>query len=83
MNTQKPIMAAALVALGIVAASTYSNAATNNTEKCSGVVKAGMNDCAANGHACAGMAKTNSAKGEWITVAKGTCAKLTGGVVIR
>jgi uncharacterized membrane protein len=48
------------------------------TEKCFGVAKAGKNDCAANGHSCAGQAKAASAK-EWIKLPKGTCERLVGG----
>jgi uncharacterized membrane protein len=51
-------------------------------EKCAGVVKAGKNDCAANGHACAGQAKADNDAKEWIKVPKGTCEKLTGGKVV-
>jgi uncharacterized membrane protein len=48
-------------------------------EKCYGVVKAGKNDCAGPAHACAGQAKTDSGGKEFLTVPKGTCARLTGG----
>jgi len=48
-------------------------------EKCYGVVKAGKNDCAGPAHACAGQAKTDSGGKEFVTVPKGTCARLTGG----
>ncbi|MGD1803861.1 DUF2282 domain-containing protein [Dapis sp. BLCC M126] len=47
-------------------------------EKCAGVVKAGMNDCGANGHTCAGMAKKDSDPNEWIYVPEGTCEKIVG-----
>jgi uncharacterized membrane protein len=50
-------------------------------EKCYGVVKAGMNDCASKSgsHACAGMAKEDGSKDEWVTVPAGLCDKLVGG----
>ncbi len=48
------------------------------TEKCFGVAKAGKNDCAANGHSCAGQATAANAK-EWIKLPKGTCERLVGG----
>lgn len=82
----KSVVAAAVVALGLGAAmSTHSiaNEQKVEMEKCSGVVKAGMNDCGANGHSCAGQSKTDNEKGEWIKVPKGTCEKLTGGVVVE
>jgi uncharacterized membrane protein len=48
-------------------------------EKCYGVVKAGKNDCAANGHACAGQAKSSGNAGEWLSLPKGSCERLVGG----
>lgn len=89
MNMNKSIMAAALVAVGLTVTSGALLAADDakdakvEMEKCSGIVKAGMNDCGANGHACAGQAKTDSAAGEWIKVPKGTCEKITGGIVVE
>ncbi len=52
-------------------------------EKCAGVAKSGMNDCGAldGKHACAGQAKVDNDDNEWIYVPKGTCTKITGGVV--
>jgi uncharacterized membrane protein len=85
MNINKPVMAAALMALGMAATSGTLFAADDakvEMEKCSGIVKAGMNDCGANGHACAGQAKEDSTAGEWIKVPQGTCEKITGGVVV-
>jgi len=48
-------------------------------EKCYGVAKAGKNDCAANGHACAGQSKTNADAKEWVKVPAGTCDRIVGG----
>lgn len=56
-------------------------ASAGSSEKCAGIVKAGQNDCGANGHSCAGQAKTDGDKNEWIAVPKGTCSKIVGGVV--
>ena len=50
-------------------------------EKCAGIVKAGKNDCAANGHSCAGKAKKDGDANEWIYVPAGTCNKIVGGKV--
>lgn len=50
-------------------------------EKCSGMVKKGMNDCGANGHACGGQAAVDGDPKEWIYVPKGLCAKIVGGTV--
>ena len=68
-----------LVSLGIAASSQSAFAAKGDQEKCYGVVKAGKNDCAASGNACAGQAKTDGAKDAWVYLAKGTCEKIVGG----
>ena len=41
----------------------------------------GKNDCAANGHACAGQSKTNADAKEWVKVPAGTCERIVGGSV--
>jgi uncharacterized membrane protein len=53
----------------------------SKTEKCYGIVKAGMNDCAskANKHSCAALAKTDNDPNEWIKVPKGSCNKIIKG----
>lgn len=53
------------------------------TERCSGIVKEGMNDCATSQHSCAGQAKEDYDPDEWITVLEGTCKKIAGGVVLE
>lgn len=54
-------------------------------EKCAGIAKAGKNDCGAlNGaHGCAGQAKHDNMDTEWVYVPRGTCEKITGGVVAK
>jgi uncharacterized membrane protein len=47
-------------------------------EKCYGVAAAGKNDCAANGHACAGQSKVDKDPTEWKYVPKGECEKIGG-----
>ena len=47
-------------------------------EKCYGVAKAGKNDCAANGHSCAGQSKVDNDPTEWKYVPKGECEKMGG-----
>ena len=42
------------------------------------LAKAGRNDCASNGHACAGQSKAADKK-EWIKVPVGTCDRIVGG----
>ncbi len=52
-------------------------------EKCTGIAKAGKNDCGAldGSHSCAGQAKTDNSPNEWVYVPEGTCEKITGGEV--
>lgn len=47
-------------------------------ERCYGVVKAGMNDCATANSACAGTAKRDFQKDAWVYLPKGKCEKLGG-----
>jgi uncharacterized membrane protein len=68
-----------LLALGAVTTVAAEKPADDGTEKCYGVAKAGKNDCAGAGHACAGQAKTDASGKEWIKVPKGTCDRLVGG----
>ena len=52
-------------------------------EKCAGIVKAGMNDCGAYDHDCAGMSTGDATEAahedEWLYVTEGTCEKIVGG----
>ena len=72
---------AGLVALGLSSAAGSALAAKGDTEKCAGIVKAGQNDCGTSKGACAGTIKTDRDAEAWITVPKGTCAKIAGGKV--
>jgi uncharacterized membrane protein len=77
------VAVASLLSLGLVAAGSQATAGEKDgdqkMEKCYGVVKAGKNDCAANGHACAGQSKTSSDPKEWVTLPAGTCERLING----
>ena len=52
---------------------------TGTTENCYGIAKAGMNDCAGEGHGCAGQAMATRSVGDFVTLPIGTCEKLVGG----
>ena len=82
MTSTKTLLAAAIGTLmfaNLAAAADMAGAdKAAATEKCFGVAKAGKNDCAANGHSCAGQATANGAK-EWIKLPAGTCERLVGG----
>ena len=48
-------------------------------EHCFGVAKAGKNDCASAGHACAGQSTKDMDKTSFVALPVGVCAKLAGG----
>ena len=83
MNLKNVALAAAvgsLVSLGMSTASLAGEmGAKEGKEKCYGVAKAGKNDCAANGHSCAGQSKVDNDPTEWKYVPKGTCGRIVGG----
>lgn len=54
-------------------------ATTNDTEKCYGIVKKGMNDCQTKTQSCAGSATIDSQPDAFIFLPKGDCNKLVGG----
>jgi uncharacterized membrane protein len=81
----KLLLTTALVSLSALSATAHSVPnAPQAWEKCTGVSKAGMNDCGSldGSHGCAGMAKADDLDTEWVYVPKGTCEKLSGGEVI-
>jgi uncharacterized membrane protein len=71
-----------VLAIGLNTYSPIANAAETETEKCAGIVKAGQNDCGANGHKCAGMSKKDKDPNEWVALPKGTCNKIVGAKTI-
>ena len=48
-------------------------------DKCYGIAKAGMNDCATSKHGCASEAKIDGAKDEYLLTPTGLCSKIVGG----
>ncbi len=86
MQFSKTLMTAAALATFVAGASLMApdaQAAKEGFEKCAGIVKAGQNDCAANSHSCAGQAKVDGDKNEWVYVPEGTCDKIVGGTVVK
>lgn len=79
MKKTTALSAAALSALLVMASSGVTLADKPANEKCYGVVKAGQNDCGANGHSCAGHAAKDGDASEWVMVPAGLCDKLVGG----
>lgn len=85
MNITKQASILASVSLFVAGAAVIApmaHAISPDMEKCAGIVKAGKNDCGANGHSCAGQAKKDNDPNEWIAVPKGTCEKIAGGRVV-
>jgi uncharacterized membrane protein len=70
---------AAVLALGMAAATQQAAAAEKSGEKCYGIVKAGKNDCQTSSTSCAGHSKTDGQPDAWLYVPKGTCEKIMGG----
>lgn len=60
-------------------AATVSATAVPQTEKCYGIVKAGMNDCQTTKQSCAGSATQDKQSDAFLILAKGTCEKIVGG----
>lgn len=79
----KKIIVAAMGAFLALTANSATIAATNatdqNTEKCYGIVKAGMNDCATATASCAGSATKDKQPDSFVFVSKGLCNKIVGG----
>ena len=55
------------------------NPAKVERERCYGVTKAGMNDCATGVHSCASQSRADRDEREWIWVPNGTCKRLANG----
>ena len=89
MKNKHQLLNATLVgvmAVGATMMATTANAVPDTPkqwEKCAGIAKTGMNDCAAlNGkHGCSGQSTMDNVDNEWVYVPKGTCTKITGGFV--
>ena len=93
MKNVTKIMALSALAGAASLLSTEAEAKKGKMEKCYGVVKAGMNQCGSEGHACAtgpgkcatephkcaGMSKHDADPAEWVYVPKGLCEKLVNG----
>ena len=82
MNLKKLAIAAAVgsfLAAGMTGTAVASDMDSKDSKgKCYGVAKAGKNDCAANGHSCAGQAKTDNDPEEWKHMSAHDCAKAGG-----
>jgi uncharacterized membrane protein len=71
----------ALATTGSVIAATNDTMKQENTEKCYGIVKAGMNDCATATQSCAGSATKDNQPDAFVFTPKGLCEKIVGGAL--
>jgi uncharacterized membrane protein len=69
----------ALTTTTAVIAESNSGTSANDTEKCYGIVRAGMNDCASGQQSCAGSATVDRQGDAFLFVSKGLCEKIVGG----
>jgi uncharacterized membrane protein len=74
-------LACVLNAAALFAATVPAVAETASTEKCYGVARAGKNDCQTKHSSCAATSKKDGQRDAWLTVPKGTCEKLVGGML--
>ena len=81
MKQYKKMLMAAIAGAFVLGLSTGAIAGKPGMEKCTGIVKAGMNDCGTSKHACAGQSSADGDAEEWVYVPEGTCTKLVGGTV--
>ena len=68
----------AFLALTTQSALAASPEAEPVVEKCYGIVKAGMNDCATAKESCASSATKDNQKDAYLLMPKGLCAKIAG-----
>lgn len=81
IDTNKIIKSAITAFLAMVTANSAlaASSTTPEQEKCYGIVKAGMNDCATAVASCASSATKDNQPDAFIFVPKGTCQKIVGG----
>ena|SRR3990167_9524042 len=84
-NKDKIILSAISAVLSFSTSTTIvaakSDSVAQQTEKCYGISKAGMNDCASGVSSCAGSAVKDSQGDAFLLVPTGLCEKIVGGSV--
>lgn len=55
-----------------------ARAMANKLEKCYGIAKAGLNDCAEGAHSCVGQATRDRDPGSFVLLPQGDCQKIAG-----
>ncbi|HAT1129328.1 TPA: DUF2282 domain-containing protein [Legionella pneumophila subsp. pneumophila] len=83
MNKEKLIKSAITAFLALSTAHSAIAASDETadpaTEKCFGIARAGMNDCATATASCAGSAKKDNQSDAFLILPKGLCEKIVGG----
>jgi uncharacterized membrane protein len=83
MSTVDKLVQSALTAFFILVTTNTALADTTDTtaatEKCFGITKMGMNDCATAKASCAGSATKDNQKDAFLFLPKGICEKIVGG----
>jgi uncharacterized membrane protein len=79
----KMIMSAIITAFAVTGSSVIAaekgSATEQQSEKCYGIVKTGLNDCATATQSCAGSATKDNQPDAFIFLPKGACEKIVGG----
>jgi len=83
-TTMDKIIISAITAVLAVSASNVmaekkGSATEQQGEKCYGIVKAGLNDCATTTQSCAGSSTKDNEPDAFIFLPKGVCEKIVGG----
>lgn len=85
INKDKLIQSTITAFLALVttqaAMSASAESMTPTTEKCYGLVKAGMNDCATANASCAGSATKDNQPDAFLIMPAGLCEKIVGGTL--
>ncbi len=77
MKVISRIIQSAIVSILAFAANAHT--ADANSEKCYGIVKAGMNDCQTHNTSCASSATKDKQPDAFVFVPKGLCEKIVDG----
>lgn len=84
MKNKHNLIKSAIISILTFATSTSTIAASSaltapETEKCYGIVKAGMNDCQTATQSCAGSSTKDNQPDAFLFLPKGACEKIVGG----
>lgn len=76
------VAASLAVTAGVISTAPSKASEKPPVEKCYGIAKKGMNQCAdlLHKHTCEAMSPVDGDPNEWIFVLQGTCHKIVGGV---